>query len=85
MTFFESIPGIIIFAFIIVLHVLSRIFAGRLSLVLSIVNIALHVSLAPVMLFAGCPLSELALAYTVSLFLHLFLIYVRREGDDGDV
>ena len=86
MTIFESIPAIVIFVLIIALHVLSRVFSGKPSFVLSLINIALHIAIAPVMLFAGCPFSELALVYSVSLFVHLLCIYVRRkEGHDGDV
>ena len=85
MALFKSPPCIIIFAFIIVLHVLSRIFSGKLSALFSLVNIALHALIAPIMLLNECELSELALVYTVSLFVFLLSIYVKGGGEKGDV
>ena len=85
MELFGSIPSIIIACIIIALNVLSFSLRGRWQLVLSLVSIALHVALAPVMLLSGCPLSELALVYSASFFAYLLPIFIKKKGEDRDV
>ncbi|MBQ7332812.1 MAG: hypothetical protein IJW38_00510 [Clostridia bacterium] len=86
MALFSSIPSIVILIAIAALNALSGALSGKLSLVFAIISIALHVTIAPIMLFAGCPLSELALVYMLSLFVYLFSCYIaRKKGEDRDV
>ncbi len=87
MTLFSSIPCVIILIAIAALNVLSNVFRGKLSLVLDLISIALHVVLAPIMLFSDCEISELALVYLFSAFVHILSVYVikRVRRDKRDV
>ncbi len=85
MELFGSIPSIIIACLAIVVNALAGIFRGRLSLVLTLVSIALHVALAPVMLLSSCPLSELALVYSATFFAYLLPIYIKKKGERDDI
>ena len=86
MALFESFPSLAIAVIIIALNVLAAIFRGRLSFALTAVSILIHVAIAPVMLFALCPLSELALVYSVSLFAYLLPIYImKKKGEKDDL
>lgn len=85
MELFASIPSIIIACFAIVLNVLAAVFKGRVALGLTLLSIALHVLLAPVMLLSACPLSELALVYSVSFFAYLLPIFVKKKGESRDL
>lgn len=86
MELFGSVPSIMIACIIIALNALTPCLRGRLALALSIVSIALHVALAPVMLLSGCPLSELALVYSASFFAYLLPIFIiRKKGEDRDL
>ena len=85
MVLFGSLPCIAVFILIIALHVLSRIFSGKLSLVFLFLNIALHVLIAPLLLLVGAPFSEITLVYMVSLFVFLLSIYVKGGDKKDDV
>lgn len=81
MELFSSIPCILIAIAIIALNVAAAITGGKLSFWLTAAGIALHVAIAPLMLFEGLPLSELALVYLISLFAYLLPIYIIRKGE----
>ena len=85
MELFGSIPSIIIALLAIALNALAGSFRGRIAMVLTFVSVALHVALAPVMLLAACPLSELALVYSLSFFAYILPIYIRKKGEDRDL
>ena len=85
MELFGSIPSIIIACLAIALNALSGSLRARLALIFSLISIALHIALAPVMLLAGCPLSELALVYSASFFAYLLPIYIKKKGENDDL
>ncbi len=85
MELFGSIPSIIIACLAIALNALAGIFKGRIAFILTLSSIALHIALAPVMLLAACPLSELALVYSASFFAYLLPVYIKKKGDSRDL
>ena len=85
MELFGSVPSIILAFSAIVLNVLAGAFRARLAMIFTFSSIALHVTLAPVMLLSGCPLSELALVYSASFFAYLLPIYIKKKGEKDDV
>ena len=83
MALFESIPGLIILIAIVALNVLSRVFRGKVPLILISLSIALHIAIAPVMLFSGCPFSELALVYIFSFFVFTLAVYIAKKKGES--
>ena len=89
MTFYNSIPIIIILSLIAVFHILSALLDGRIATPVFkffYVSIRLHIALLGVMLYESVSLSEVAM-----LFMGSFLFYAsaslltvkiaaRREG-----
>ncbi len=85
MAIFSSVPSLIIALLIIALNALAPILRGRLSFAITLASIALHIAIAPVMLLASCPLSELALVYSASFFAYLLPIYIKKKGEKNDL
>ena len=79
MVLFSSIPCIAVFIAIIVANLLSAVFSKRLSLVFSLLGIALSLAIVPMMLFCGCPLQELALVYMAALLAAVLPIFIKRR------
>ena len=67
---------IVCFVFIIALDILPRFLKGRISSILSLVGIGLHIPLMPLMLFAGFTLELMILAYAASVFVFTLAHYV---------
>ena len=85
MELFGSIPCILLAIAVIFLNAIAAIFSGRISFVLTLVSLGLHVAIAPVMLLSLCPLSELALVYSASFFAYLLPIYIKKKGEKNDL
>ncbi len=91
-------PGLItaiacvVFASIIVLHVLICLLYGKVASVLGIVNVCLHILLIPMMLFLGAELELITLVIMASLFVYLLCAHTvkaakkkKRGAEDCDV
>ncbi len=89
MVFYTSVWACLIISAILVLHILSAVLRGRISQILSYVNLALHLPLVAVLLVSGAELSELVLIFMASLLVSLFSALIservkkrREEGND---
>ena len=86
MELFSSVPSLILAILIVASSALAGAFAKRLALIFTLCAIALSVAIAPVMLFAACPLSELALVYSASFFAYLLPVYIKKKkGESRDI
>lgn len=87
-----TVIACVVFVSIIVLHVLTCLFRGKTSSVLGMVNVCLHISLVPMLLFLGAELELITLVIVSSLFIYLLAAYIaklakdkKRRAEDCDV
>lgn len=74
--FTQPIP-LIILILMTALNVASVLFEGIKAKIYTYVAIALHIAIAPALLFSGAELVELALAYMISLFATVLTAYIK--------
>ena len=79
MALFSTPLCLVAFILIIALGVLSRIFGGKIALALSLVNIVLHIAIAPLLLFSGGEFIELSIVYLSSFLVITISHYVIRR------
>ena len=65
------------------IHVLSVIFSDKRSTILNFVNIALHIALVFVMLYAQASLEAVALAFMCSLLIYVLAFWIKRRVGKG--
>jgi hypothetical protein len=71
-------------AIVAAIHVLSVIFSDKRSTILNFVNIALHIALVFVMLYAQAPLEAVTLAFMCSLLIYVLAFWIKgRVGKGG--
>lgn len=79
-----------IIAFLCVLHVITYLARGKVSLAIGIVNITLHILAIFAFLWLKLSISEATLAYLISLFAHTMIHFIpylislkgKRGGED---
>ncbi len=64
---------------IVALHLISVMLSDKRSIVLNFINIALHIALVFVMLFAGARLELLALVFMSSLLIYTLAFEIKRR------
>lgn len=68
---------------IILLHIPPRLLSGKISFILEIVNIALHIALFTLMLIFGIPFAEVTLVLLISVFSYTLLYLIFNDGRKG--
>lgn len=76
MVLFENPLLAVLSAVVILLHIVPRLLCGKLSFILEIVNIALHIALISAMLIFGVPFSEVTLVILASVFIYTLLYLI---------
>ena len=83
MFFYTSPIACVIIALMLSSHALS-VFSSKLSRIFTYVNIALHISISPVLLIGGAELSELCFVYMLSLFALVLFVYIKSLISKSD-
>ena len=85
MIIFESPVSLALLCTLILLHVVTAIFNGKISKILRYVNIALHIIMILTLLYDGVPIDEAALLYMISVFVYTLTRLLRSKIGGGEV
>lgn len=85
MIIFESPVSLALFCALILLHIVTAIFNGKISKILRYVNIALHIIMILTLLYDGVPIDEAALLYMISVFVYTLTRLLRSKIGGGEV
>ena len=85
MIIFESPVSLALLCTLILLHVVTAIFNGKISKILGYVNIALHIIMILTLLYDGVPIDEAALLYMISVFVYTLARLLRSKIGGGEV
>ncbi len=86
-----TVISIVVYAYIIALHVLSAVFSDVRRKIAIIANITLHITLVFLLLFRRCSLELVALCFVFSLFTYTLCSFIgasvrrRRGAPDKEV
>ena len=89
MTILQSPAVCAVFCLLIVLHVAASIFIGKVTKIINIMNITLHIALIFLLLICKIPIDEAVLLYMISTLAYTLARYIKssleKRGDGDDV
>ena len=89
MTILQSPAVCAAFCLLIALHITAAIFNGKVSKIINIVNITLHIALIFPLLICKIPIDEAVLLYMISTLAYTLARYIKssleKRGDGDDV